>query len=135
MIAVKGAGATWNGDRINPKRAGDGRLIAMRSLGWLPPARQTRLRALLAEKFDSRPGYCSAYAYIALARGLVDLKISSRIHPWDHVAGALITAEGGGSVSFLDDGAAYAPLPSIDKPLLATAPGRSWRAIAEILRD
>ena len=133
-VGVRGEGAAWGGDTITPKKAPAGRLVALRSLGWLPAGRQTRMRAHLAANFDSRPGYCSAYAYIALARGLVDFKISSRIHPWDHVAGAVITRETGGAIAFLDDAKAYGPMPSIDKALLATAPGRDWRAIAETLR-
>ncbi|MEX0644582.1 MAG: inositol monophosphatase family protein [Parvularculaceae bacterium] len=133
-IAVKGDGATWAGEPINPKKPAGARLIALRSLGFLPPARAEHMRGVLKEHFDSRPGYCSAYAYIALARGLVDLKISSRIHPWDHVAGALIAAEAGGAIAFLEDGAPYRPTPSVDRLLLGTAPGRDWKAIADVLR-
>jgi fructose-1,6-bisphosphatase/inositol monophosphatase family enzyme len=66
---------------------------------------------------------------------LVDFKISSRIHPWDHAAGALLAAEAGGKTAFLDDALDYAPQPSIDSPLLATAAGRDWAVIAGKLRE
>ncbi len=132
-IGLKGEGATWAGERLSPKKATGARLVALRSLGFLPLERAEHMRGLLKEHFDSRPGYCSAYAYIALARGLVDIKISSRIHPWDHVAGALIAAEAGGEVAFLEDAAPYRPTPSVDRLLLGTAPGRDWDAIARVL--
>jgi fructose-1,6-bisphosphatase/inositol monophosphatase family enzyme len=133
-VGVRGEGATWGGERIVAKESAGERLVALRSLGFLPPQRADYMRALLREHFDSRPGYCSAYAYIALARGLVDVKISSRIHPWDHVAGAVIVKEAGGRIAWLEDGAAYGPQPSVDKLLLATAPARDWGKVAEALR-
>lgn len=133
-VAERGAGAEWNGARIVPEARSGEKLVALRSLGWAPPDRRERMRALLTERFESRPSYCSAYAYLSLARGLVDFKISSRIHPWDHVAGALLVKEAGGRTAFLDTGADYPPMPSVDRLLLATAPGRDWRSIAEALR-
>ncbi|MBY0421017.1 MAG: hypothetical protein K2Q06_01855, partial [Parvularculaceae bacterium] len=60
-------------------------------------------------------------------------KLSSRIHAWDHLAGALMLAELGGRTAFLD-GAPYRPGPSVDRALLATAPGRDWDGVAEKLR-
>lgn len=133
-IGVRGEGATWDGEKIVAKKPPLGSLVALRSLGFLPPQRADYMRGLLKENFDSRPGYCSAYAYIALACGEVDCKISSRIHPWDHVAGALLVEEAGGRVAWLDDGSEYAPAPSTDRLLLGTAPGRDWEKAAEILR-
>ena len=134
-IAVQGGGARWKDAPIKPKPETKGKMIALRSLGWAPPGRQEHLRALLKDRFDSRPGYCSAYAYLLLAQGLVDFKLSSRIHPWDHAAGALLVREVGGKAAFLDDEAEYPPAPSVDRLLLATAPGRDWRAIAAELND
>ncbi|NWG71714.1 MAG: inositol monophosphatase [Parvularculaceae bacterium] len=133
-IAVAGEGASCDRAPIRTRPA-SGRLRALRSLGWLPQPRQNRMRDRLAEVFDSAPGHCSAYAYLKLARGEIDLKVSSRIHPWDHVAGALIIAELGGRTAFLDTGADYAPQPSVDAPLLAVAPGRDWAGIGGRLRD
>lgn len=133
-IGVKGDGAIWDGEKIVAKKAPAERLVALRSLGFLPLQRAEYMRGLLKGNFDSRPGYCSAYAYIALARGLVDFKISSRIHPWDHVAGALLVTESGGRIAWLEDGAPYRPAPSTDRLLLATAPGRDWEKVAAVLR-
>lgn len=129
-IAVANEGATCDGAAIATRAPPGGKLRCLRSLGWLPQPRQDRMRARLAEQFESAPGHCSAYAYLKLARGEIDLKVSSRIHPWDHVAGALLIAELGGRTAFLDSGATYAPQDSIDAPLLATAPGRDWTEIS-----
>lgn len=110
------------------------RLRALRSLGWLDQNEAERLRRRLKRDFAAEPSHCSAYAYLRLLRGEVDLKISSRIHAWDHLAGALLLAELGGRTAYLD-GEPYAPGPSVDRALLATAPGRDWHAIAERLLD
>lgn len=131
-FAIRGEGAFFDGVPIlaAPERA---KLSALRSLGWLDPAEATRLRDRMARHFVAEQSHCSAYAYLKLARGEVDLKLSSRIHAWDHLAGALILSELGGRTAFFD-GAPYAPSPSVDRALLATAPGRDWGAIAALLR-
>lgn len=132
-IAVAGEGATYDGAPLRTQPMSGGKLRCLRSLAWLPQPRQDEMRAALAQKCDSTPGHCSAYAYLKLARGEIDFKVSSRIHPWDHAAGALLVSELGGRTAFLVDGADYAPQPSIDAPLLAVAPGRDWTAISEWL--
>jgi fructose-1,6-bisphosphatase/inositol monophosphatase family enzyme len=134
-VAVAGAGAIWNRERIAPIGPVSGRPRGLRSIGWLEAGRQERVGAALARHFDSAPGHCSAYAYLRLARGEIDFKISSRIHPWDHAAGALLLAETGGRAAWLDDARPYEPCASCDEPLLAVAPGRDWRGIAERLLE
>ncbi|HPE32593.1 MAG TPA: inositol monophosphatase [Parvularculaceae bacterium] len=134
-IAEKGEGATWRGERLRVTASEREKPLGLRSLGWLSPDRQERMRARLSARFESRSSHCSAYAYIALAKGDVDFKVSSLIHPWDHVAGALIVSEAGGKPAFLDDGEPYRPSPSVNKPLLVTARRNDWDAIAAGLRD
>jgi fructose-1,6-bisphosphatase/inositol monophosphatase family enzyme len=131
--AVRGEGAFIDGVAITPHPPKE-RLAALRSLGWLDPREADRLRNRLKRHFADQPSHCSAYAYLKLAHGAVDLKISSRIHAWDHLAGALILDELGGRTAFLD-GAPYRAGPSADRALLATAPGRDWNAIAARLND
>lgn len=130
--AVRGKGASVDGAPFAIAPAGE-RLSALRSLGWLALPEAERLRIRLKESFETAPSHCSAYAYLKLARGAVDLKVSSRIHPWDHLAGSLILEELGGRTAFLD-GAPYAAGVSVDRALLATAPGRDWEAIAATLK-
>lgn len=134
-IGESGAGATWRGERIRRAPSARENLIGLRSLGWLAPARQARMREKLAANFDSRPNQCSAYAYISLFCAEADFKISSLIHPWDHLAGALIISETGGRAAFLDDGASYRPMASVNRPLLVSAVASDWPKIADILRD
>lgn len=133
-IAVLGEGATIDGRPVTVRRQPLERPSGLRSTGWLLPRWRERLVASLKRNVESRPGHCSAYAYLKLLGGEVDFKLSSRIHAWDHAAGALMLSEAGGSARWLGDGAAYAPRPSRDEPLLATAPGRSWDEIALLLK-
>ncbi len=134
-IAVKGEGANWAGAPIEPEPLKREVLRGLRSLSWLEESERTHIQAVLKEKFETRNGHCSAYSYLLLARGAYDFKISSRIHPWDHLAGTLLLTELGGRAAFLNSGEAYGPRPPIDGALLATTPGRSWEGIAAALRS
>ena len=132
-VAVKGDGATWAGAPLLPQRETHAPPRGLRSISWLPEAERRRVQAGLAQ-FQSRTGHCSAYSYLLLARGEIDFKISSRIHPWDHLAGALILDELGGRTSFLETGAPLGSQPPLDRALLAVAPGRDWDRFATVLR-
>lgn len=129
-IGVSGSGVEWRGEPLAPQRISAEPPSGFRSTGWLAPTWKARLVEALRANVRSRPSLCSAYAYLALLRGETDFKLSSRIHPWDHAAGALMLSEAGGAVRWLERGQDYAPGPSIDAPLLATAPGRDWIDIA-----
>jgi len=129
-VAVKGGGVSWAGRMVDVAPPAGDRPQGLRSTGWLGDADRDRILPRLKENVETRPGLCSAYAYLQLIRGETDFKLSSRIHPWDHAAGALMLTEAGGRVAFLEDGADYRPRDSIDAPLLAVAPGRDWDDIA-----
>ncbi len=134
-MAVRGEGVSWKGAAPRVALQPGDPPLGLRSTGWLTPEWRDRLTLALRRNLASRPGHCSAYAYLKLMTGEVDFKLSSRIHPWDHAAGALILDELGGRAAFLATGAPYAPQDSIDTPLLATAPGRDWADIARRLLD
>jgi fructose-1,6-bisphosphatase/inositol monophosphatase family enzyme len=134
-IAVLGEGVRWNGAAPIVAPAKENPPEGLRSTGWLTLEWRDRINAGLRRNLASRPGHCSAYAYLKLMTGEVDFKLSSRIHPWDHAAGALILEELGGRVAFLATKARYAPQDSVDAPLLATAPGRDWNEIARRLLE
>ncbi|MEM9262565.1 MAG: inositol monophosphatase family protein [Pseudomonadota bacterium] len=111
-------------------------LTGMKSLSWLTTEWRDRIKSNLDAHHKAVAGHCSAYAYLHLLRGDVDFKISSRIHPWDHLAGALMLDEMGGQVGFIDkpdEFDPYRPMDSVDRPLLAVAPGVSWRETAQSL--
>lgn len=134
-IGVAGEGVLWKGAAPAIARFASDPPQGLRSTGWLAAEWRDRLAASLKRNVASRPGHCSAYAYLKLMTGEADFKLSSRIHPWDHAAGALILDELGGRTAFLADGEPYGPRDSVDAPLLATAPGRDWRAISQRLLD
>jgi fructose-1,6-bisphosphatase/inositol monophosphatase family enzyme len=129
-IAVAGEGVRWKGAAPQAAAATHEPPVGLRSIGWLTPEWRDRLTASLRRNLASRPGHCSAYAYLKLMTGEADFKLSSRIHPWDHAAGALILDELGGRAAFLANGEPYGPRDSVDAPLLATGPGRDWADIA-----
>ncbi len=108
----------------------------LRSVGWLTSEWREIIVGNLRSRLQSESGHCSAYAYLRLLRGEADFCISSRIHAWDHAAGALMAREAGGRVAYLDvpeETADYAPADSADRPLLAVGPGRDWAAVAAAL--
>lgn len=133
-VAVRGEGASWGGAPFRPHRQPSVPPHGLRSLGWLAAPERDRVLAALSGRFSSKPADCSAYSYLRLARGDADFMISSRIHPWDHLAGGLIVSELGGRSAFLDTGEALTPQPPADRALLVVAPGRDWTTIAAGLR-
>jgi fructose-1,6-bisphosphatase/inositol monophosphatase family enzyme len=134
-VAVKGEGVMWDGVPPVIASPSNNPPLGLRSMGWLTPEWRDRLTVSLRRNTQSRPGHCSAYAYLKLMTGEVDFKLSSRIHPWDHAAGALILSELGGRAAFLESAQTYTPRDTIDAPLLATAPGRNWADVAGRLLD
>jgi fructose-1,6-bisphosphatase/inositol monophosphatase family enzyme len=132
-IAAAGDGVRWKGAAPNILPPASEPPLGLRSVGWLTPEWRDRLIQNLRRNLASRPGHCSAYAYLKLMTGEVDFKLSSRIHPWDHAAGALILEELGGRAAFLANDEDYRPRDSIDAPLLAAAPGRNWEDLARRL--
>ncbi|MGE0183330.1 MAG: inositol monophosphatase [Parvularculaceae bacterium] len=134
-IGARGQGVLWRGEQVRVKAQETETPTGLRSTGWLKPEWRDRIVANLKDRTCSRSGHCAAYAYLKLIRGEVDFKFSSRINPWDHAAGALMLSELGGAARWLDDGGDYRPGPSIDRPYLATAPGRDWDEIGSRLRN
>lgn len=134
-IGERGAGIVLNGDALKSDPMREKRPAGLRSTGWLKDEWRDRIVENLKRNTNSKSGHCSAYAYLKLIRGEIDFKLSSRIHAWDHAAGALMLEELGGEARWLDTGEPYRPQRSEDRPLLATAPGRDWRGIARLLLD
>ncbi|RZO66017.1 MAG: inositol monophosphatase [Parvularculaceae bacterium] len=135
--AIRGRGVTWNRQKIPasvPLRDDLGQLVGSRSVGWLNREWSDKLTANLRANTSSRGAHCSAYAYLNLLRGDSAFGISSRVHPWDHAAGALMVTEAGGRVEFLDNEQAYSPLDSADRPLLKVACQESLDEIKRALR-
>ncbi len=133
MCGAQGVGVYLNGADITPTEQAAARPRGLRTIGWLTEEWRARLAPGLKANVETTPGMCSAYGYVKLARGETDFKLSSRIHPWDHVAGVLMLEELGGATRYLDDGAPFTPADSADRPMLAAAPGRDIDLIGAAL--
>ncbi|MHA1114222.1 MAG: inositol monophosphatase family protein, partial [Alphaproteobacteria bacterium] len=72
------------------------------------PAFRDHLRAASARLGDIRNHRCAGQEYLRLVDGRIHFAVFSRLNPWDHVAGALIHGEAGGSNARLD-GTPYRP--------------------------
>ncbi len=132
LVAEKGAGATFGGERLGPHAAKP-----------FPAAHGDYSATYVKEPFRSafdkvaercaghHSGRCSAYAYGDLARGLLDFTFYCKLSPWDHAPGQLIVEEAGGRFGFLKDSAPYTPIPRPDQPMLATASAEAWPMYAE----
>ncbi|MEP4197933.1 MAG: inositol monophosphatase [Aliishimia sp.] len=72
---------------------------------------------------------CSAHHYRLLAQGAVDFNLATKLSPWDHAAGVLITQQSGGHCAMLD-GTPYDT--SINNGyLLCASSEKVWQSIAE----
>ena len=132
-FAERGAGFLWDSGAVTVCAQRHEQPSGLRSIGWLADDWRMRIDANIKTSVGTSPGHCSAYAYLKLMKGETDFKVSSRIHPWDHLAGSLMLREAGGRTAWLDTHEDYKPLDSDDRPLLATAPGRDWTDIAKRL--
>jgi len=73
---------------------------------------------------------CSCHDFRMLAQGHVDFTLSAALTPWDHAAGALITARAGGHVAMLDGSDYRADLR--DGYLLCASDAATWARVAEV---
>ncbi len=119
----RGSGATCNGEPLSPVRPHDAPWTAA-VWGTLESAHDPRLQMRRTR------GAC-AIDYPALARGEVDALAYRSIHPWDHLAGALLVTELGG-VSRVD-GRPYGP--GVTGALIVTASSeQAAQAVEDLAR-
>ena len=119
----RGGGATCNGEQLPPLRPHGAPWTAA---VWMKLQREADPRLLLRRT----RGSC-AIDYPALACGEVDALAYRSVHPWDHLAGALLVTELGG-VSRLD-GRPYGP--GMTGSLIVTADSAApARAVEELAR-
>ena len=95
---------------------------------FLPPAQRRALALALCDTERVFSLRCAAQEYRMLAQGHMGYALSAMLHPWDHAAGALIVAEAGGHVRFLD-GAPYTAA-RMTGHLLAAPDPATWDALA-----
>lgn len=68
----------------------------------MPDAMRAEVYTALSDFSRAHSLRCSCHEYRLLTRGAVDFCLSSMLNPWDHAAGAYLTARAGGHVAFLD---------------------------------
>ena len=132
-IGSKGDGATWRGDTLAPLATTDDRLKGYRAIGKLIEPWKSQLTQPLRALFETEPTKCAAYGYINLIRGRRDFGLYSRCHPWDHAAGIVMLTEIGGRAEYLDNEAAYTPIPTIGRPLLVSGNQENWARVRNAL--
>ncbi|GJL94509.1 MAG: inositol phosphatase [Hyphococcus sp.] len=126
-----GDGASWDGEKIHPHKKSEGLLTGYRAVGNIAEPWKSSMVPKLRSRFYTDPARCSAYAYLNLVRGLRDFALYSRCHPWDHAAGIVMLHEICGRAEYLDNGGAYAPIPTQGRPLLVAGNQESWRAVKD----
>ena len=132
--AEKGSGAFWQGQRLATRKdVSFEHAVADYSPKYMTDHWRDRLTPSIAKTASKRRGRCSAYAYLDMLTGKIDLTLSGMIFPWDHAPGTLMVAEAGGHTAFLEDGEIYRPIPHGKKPMLTVADKALWAVYAQAL--
>jgi fructose-1,6-bisphosphatase/inositol monophosphatase family enzyme len=79
----------------------------------------------------TRGRHCAGWEYPAVATGRQQFAAFWRVLPWDHVPGALIIREAGGTVRHFD-GSEYRPA-NLDSGLLAAENEEIWQSVRDTL--
>ncbi|HEV3226331.1 MAG TPA: inositol monophosphatase family protein [Acidimicrobiales bacterium] len=119
--AVRGRGATRNGDAIHVSSASDVRLALVGTGFSYEPARRERQARVLVDVLprvrDIRRMGAASVDLCSVACGRLDGYYERGLGPWDLAAGALVASEAGARVADLDGG------PASGAFTLAAAPG------------
>ena len=130
-IAVRGAGATRNGERVSLPAGARPATDLRGSLRtrFLDDEHRTFAEAALDRFGKVLAGSgCAGIDYPEVASGLQDFLLFRRTLPWDHAAGVLVLREAGG-IARRWDGSDYAP--GIDREgLIAARDEGAWQTVA-----
>ncbi|GAA3924025.1 inositol monophosphatase family protein [Streptomyces gulbargensis] len=98
-VAVRGRGATLNGQRIRAGSPAAGAVleVATSHPDYTTPDQKRALLGLDTEGVRPRPCGSAGLEYLAVARGALDAVAFSWEYAWDHAAGLLLVAEAGGA--------------------------------------
>lgn len=133
VLAEKGSGA-WqkfsDGRAVRLKMAAPQpleKMIGTASTGFIPGAHKAQVLANLAKVRMFANYRVAGHEYRTLVSGHTNFSFYNKLMPWDHLGGALISAEAGGYVRRLD-GSDYKPH-HVDGGLLVTADKDSWELL------
>jgi fructose-1,6-bisphosphatase/inositol monophosphatase family enzyme len=133
-VAEAGAGAYRDGVRVKT-RTDDPGARALRGVvasRYLPQHLREIATANAPALGQVTAGHhCAGYEYPAVATDEQQFALFWRILPWDHVPGALIVREAGGTVRHLD-GSSYRPTDS-ERGLLVTPNDDVWHTVRDTL--
>ena len=130
--AVRGQGATLNGERIGAKESGEALPVAGISTLFLPGDERDMLIARAEGKLRMVDiPRCAAEQYPRIVLGGNDFALFHRTLPWDHAAGALFLGEAGGRVARYD-GSPYR-VGTAETGMIAAASPAMWDKAANIL--
>jgi fructose-1,6-bisphosphatase/inositol monophosphatase family enzyme len=132
FVAERGSGTWLQGARVRiPERELRACPRGTTYTKFMPEALGAALAAHAGRDFEPAPGAGSAaIEYTDLMRGRKDFVVYHRLMPWDHLPGALLVAEAGGSVTLVN-GDELTPFDRFG-PLVAARDGalgqqiRSW---------
>ena len=102
-------------------------LVGMAATGFLPKEKRAEIMGNLAKVRYTTCYRCAAHEYRTLAGGYVHYLMYNKLMPWDHLAGALISAEAGAYVRRFD-GSPYLPH-HLDGGLLIAADKDTWELL------
>lgn len=92
------------------------------------------MRPKVAETLPSFGGThslrCSAHEYRMVAQGRIDFLLTAELHPWDHLAGALICERAGAHVEMLDGGPYDAS--RLEGHLLVAPDRQTWNRLKKV---
>ncbi len=99
-IAEKGSGVTLNNTKKTYPQYDEVDLTKLRgfiSRKFLPSSMRVEVEKILDDAFGEVDSYkCCGHDYLAILRGDAYYAMYSKIHPWDHLPGALMMEEAGG---------------------------------------
>jgi fructose-1,6-bisphosphatase/inositol monophosphatase family enzyme len=133
-LAEAGSGAYIDGVRVKTRTddPGAAALHGVVAQKYLPEELRNQAAAHAERLAGVTAGHhCAGYEYPAVATDEQQFALFWRILPWDHVPGALILREAGGTVLHLD-GSDYRPTDS-DRGLLVAPNDGVWHTVRETL--
>ena len=133
LIAEKGSGAWFyrpNGEQTQmqvPPPVPLAQMVGIANASYVPIEERRRLLVNLAEVRLFTTYRCAAHEYRTFVGGHMHFLMYRKLMPWDHLAGALISAEAGAHVARFD-GSPYQP-GQLDGGLLVAPDRESWEML------
>jgi fructose-1,6-bisphosphatase/inositol monophosphatase family enzyme len=129
-IAVKGQGATINGEKAQVRRTAQSPAEMSGMVGGSQAWHFDQVRGHVKEIKNMR---CAMFDFMSLAAGEADFVFHpGRLTPWDHAATVLLAEEAGAYVRLADENIEFHPDMYRRAMLLAAADFHHWKELEEI---